>query len=430
MKNHFFIPKLALLFLLSFLLINCERNPDERITPENDGAYSITIQEAQDWYESRTSSARISGAETPFTDWRVAFSYQITKNHNVVVIPYLLYDAKNRKPIFRQLWIYKDKNKKNTGRIIEYLNDSRFPKQDGVSVKHFSGYMFMSDLNGKAIGGFVLKDSKPIGFLKPQTPNARVAGYECGEFDNCKLYVWEKVNADGTRTYIGCSMGCYTDYGCFWAGNTGMSDNPNTEYQGGGQGGGDSGGGTYIPYPVNPPAGGEHDYKFGYKSTKCAGYKEMYDISKKASNSYKEVAGFLTTSGEVIILPTVNNEYDKAVWATEYKDQLGNTILTVEASNGFWIITTFDFSDPNTTKKTSYTAAAMVHTHACDPNYDYMIPSSKLNSSADADIQTAVMFSSVQPSLKHFILTCNHTIEFSGNAPGNGVIQTTNDSCR
>jgi hypothetical protein len=106
-----------------------------------------------------------------------------------------------------------------------------------------------------------------------------------------------------------------------------------------------------------------------YVQNKCLGYKRMLDLQKQER---KEVAAFVTTDGQVFILPIGSNNTEiRSETSTKYFDNNGNVVFVVKqnASTGVWELRTFDYSlDPNFGTETFYQLAAHVHTHPSNGN--------------------------------------------------------------
>jgi hypothetical protein len=343
--------------------------------------------------------------------WEYAFEHTFKNNkseQNLIVVPISHIFEKDYKGL-KHLWIYKNRNGENTMRVVEYQFDDLKKNKDN-SLKKFTGVMMVKDFENNSIGGFVFKNNKIVGAISEPSKNnnlknGKVKGSSCGEVTNCS---WVTVGGGYDDSNYNTYWSCYTDYQCFWietfdAAYEG-SDSGNPWLPNYNEGGGGSSGNNFGEFETTN--GGP--YSYSYKYSECDGFSSMWN---RAFAESREMLGFITSNGHVIITPSAGYSMWEAAVENYYTNQNGNTILSFYAENGAWKVQLFS---PNGSLGI-YTITGIVHTHPFPgPGYETKV--------SPADFSVANTY----PTLNHYVIHSQRKIQFG---PGNNIIQVSGRSC-
>jgi hypothetical protein len=190
----------------------------------------------------------------------------------------------------------------------------------------------------------------------------------------------------------------------------GMCCNPFTGHctnGGGGNDGGNTGSGNSSPSDID-----RMDRRADVDNL-CNGLKRLWNNSFRNNNPVltKEMGGYLTSTGEIILLPSYNNTPTTTQFNTSSFDQQGREIVYAYTQQGQAKVdvTIYDIFGRGVT--TTYTITATIHTHPyTDGSHDTYNPSIPDINNLASDT-----------SLKHYILAGNQLIEYNQG----GKINTT-----
>lgn len=252
--------KLSTAFVLLLLgLLSCEKS-FEPVTTLADSE-SISISEAKAWFEGIPKNARTAGEEiNSQVYWKLAFETKPDKKkeNSVVIVP-ISHGKKGRAYGYKQLWIYKGKDKQNAMRVVEFVDDKDIPREElgKYSFKNFTGAMVVRNWDDEILGAFRWKEGKKATVLKLESvtvdgkqqnlkssKNGRITGCEFTMNTWGQYVTVNGVEIDRWTEYDG-------DWNCSWEDLYGWDQAPpgadGGYWSGGGGGGGDSGSvGTFV----------------------------------------------------------------------------------------------------------------------------------------------------------------------------------------
>jgi hypothetical protein len=137
------------------------------------------------------------------------------------------------------------------------------------------------------------------------------------------------------------------------------------QYSGGNSGGGGGGastasgnGASSMPTPFQGVVNNQTTPEM--VSTRCAAYKQMLATQAKEK---KEVAAFVMTSGEVLILPWGGNSHDISITGWIYMDGNNRIIWRIFVDNGVFKATYGDYSQGEIATFTTFYIKDHIHTH-------------------------------------------------------------------
>lgn len=413
--------KQNLLFVLLFLVgvISCKKDLDPVSIPKND---NITIDEAKSWFDDVMKSAKLSGNDVERqVYWKYAYESKMDKKKkNALVIVPISQVRRGKILGIQQLWVYKNKNKENTMRIVEFLYDTNIPKEQlgNYSFKNFTGAMLIREWNDDILGGIAYKNGNPVAGLmdigeiidgkkqpvkKPK--NGRASASDCFTIEKCYN---GSTYAMGNTYYWTV---CYDSLECIWN----FAYDQDQQPPGYGDGYGDSGGaatgstGDIITY-----------YKrLSVHNSPCDGFNQA--ISAQSAEN-KEMNGFITTDNKIIVMPNDKNSQKEVhyVLGEITYDLIGRPLINVTQINGVWNAIIYYYSGSNylaSTSQASYDIKAFFHTHPIEPG------TIGWDQPSDNDKQSASNF----PELSHYIIHDNGIIKFNGNGETNRKNNWKND---
>ena len=283
--------------------------------------------------------------------------------------------------------VYKDKN---NNYIVEKLFIKNFDKSKPGNK--FTGFHSYEDLGGKLKRGFLYKDGKLERYYDNNLNKFKTTDCQSGVII-VTYYTSGCYDGDCTPFRV-----THVDYFYYNVCNDGGP----AEVQGlplddpGGGGGGNGGGVIYAATPLN----------YEIINDICSGYYRMWD---RQATEGKEILGFLTTAGKLIIPPSFENTSNSAVVSNYYSGTYNNRSMQFysDASG-----THVQLNNPNVVISTTgypvnyyetYDVVGIVHSH----------PVNGLSSPSPADISLANSYS----GLNHYILTGESLIQY--NSSGN-----------
>lgn len=378
--------------------------------------------EARSWFEDsflKQANAK-TAADEAFSvrepKWKYAFNYKVSAKQQVVVVP-LAHFKRGRESGVKEMWVYKNEKGQNTLRVVEYLYATTQQQGKGFDKRNYSGLFLVKDWNDNFIGGYVVEKNKlksvvsEFGYGKPKPKSGRTSVFECSAVHSCTVeYVPPSSSlgvggayTDGTSNQGYYYHSCQTSYNCVWHFSF-ESDNPALE-----------GDGSYSP-PYDgsvEPDPKDPNYRWEKIDNTCQGLTRMIVLQDSLGNLpnsslHKEVNGVITTTGKVIIFPTIGNSEFGAHWDEEYKTPNGDLILTYKDSdrNITPIISKVRIYKKDGTYE-EYQVSTMVHTHP-DGHQNSNIPSIA-NSNGEGDLLVAHWYR----HLNHILLGSSKLVRFN-----------------
>lgn len=170
------------------------------------------------------------------------------------------------------------------------------------------------------------------------------------------------------------------------------------------------------PTPINPqPILPPHSFnrydrpekRFEVYENRCTGLKNMWEYSFRSNDIFttKEMNGFITTNGSVIILPSMNNDYENCIFKGSYSDAQGREIVYVYRQQGVVKVSLTSYSIDGNPTTVTYDVSATVHTH---PYTDTLVHDT-YNPSPNDRKSIATGYS----DLKNFLLTPDKIVEYN-----------------
>lgn len=341
--------KQNLLFLLLFLIgvISCKKDWEPVSIPKNE---DITIQGAKSWFDDVMKSAKLSGDDIERqVFWKYAYESKMDKNkkNTVVIVP--ITQVRRGKIVsgLQQLWVYKNKNKETTMRIVEFLYDTNIPREQlgNYSFKNFTGAMLIREWNDDILGGIAYENGKPVAGLMDigeiidgkkqpvkKTKNGRASATYCFTVEQC--YNGSTYAMGGTYYWTVC----YNSLDCIWS----FAYDQNQEPPSDSSGYGDSSGGSAI--------GSEglitYFKRFSEHNSPCDGFNQA--LAAQAAEG-KEMLGFITADNKIIVMPNDPNEPHKfryTLGSVSY-DIIKRPIVATYEESGGWGITVYYYEGPN-----------------------------------------------------------------------------------
>ena len=158
----------------------------------------------------------------------------------------------------------------------------------------------------------------------------------------------------------------------------------------------------------------------------CAGLKAMWDYSYRWNDPFatKELNGFITTNGKVIILPSYDNSPSNCSWKGSYADEQGREIVRVTTDNGLTYVITKNYNSDGTLSSNEYIAASTIHTHPFS-GPDVLHPGTVWDTYNPGPNDIGFVNSPDNSNLNHFILTNEKIIQYNSS----GVLNTTPNTC-
>lgn len=341
---------------------------------------------------------------TPLWDLAV-----VAKNKKSVEVPYtingkLLMPSVSKTLKGRQRLLLTLNGSKVSVLIMQYIPYAKFAGNtkeiyaENFKSKKFTGKITLQKIDSEEKTVWVLdlgKVSKKLISRKTAKKNLRPTEWVCTYWEQeTDWYQWNSGTEEWyyTNTTIEYGEDCeyvddtppYDPYDCNNNSSWPWCDNGN------GGGGGDFGSttsdwGSDFTYSV-------HD--------QCGGFSGMW-LRQFAES--KEIVGFLTSSGQVIIAPSNGNTYDRGIVANAYDNENGNRILYLFQDNGTWKVELYNSSGVAGT----YDITGIVHTHP------YPIGATTINNfpSDPYDLGVAASY----PQLDHYILTTAGKIHYNQN---------------
>jgi len=386
MKKH-------IIFAISmlFLMVGCyDRQDESSLSPDSD----LSISEAELWFSKNyenTSSARLSSDKTIYKKayWKNAYEhfYETEKGQSKIIVVPLVFQKAGVASDYKHLWVYKNKKGENTARIIEYVHEND-NKEKFKSLKNFSGLMIVRNWDGDFLGGFNLKKDKIRSVIsdleygtfsqKPQkNKKARVGANVCGLYEHCVVSYTYVVGYENEGYW---HTDCITEYNCVWV-NVFDSD-PS------------AGGGFAPPAGAGNTNSDDYSFKFEVMDNECQAKGKMLQIQ---ANEGREVEGYITSKGLVVIAPTAENTFYTSGFTTQYKDANGTTILSfqkLEEDGKFYIMS------PAYSGNFKYEVVGTIHTHPAGNNQ---------NTPSPIDLAMAQDYG----NLDHYIINWSHIIKFN-----------------
>ncbi|MDF7821406.1 hypothetical protein P1X15_27530 [Runella sp. MFBS21] len=407
MKKYYYQKIITLLFLLG--VISCNKDLESVISvPKNE---NITIDEARLWFDDMMKSSRLIGNDIERqVFWKYAYESKMDKNKKSAVIIVPITQARRGKILgLQQLWVYKNKNKEITMRIVEFLYDTNISHEQlgNYSFKNFTGAMLIREWGDNILGGIAYENGKAVAGLM-----------DIGEIINGVKQLVKKPKNGRTSHYCYTTLSCYSgstsSYGsthywtvcstglsCIWNYGFDQDQEPPAESSGysdnsGGSAIGSEGVITYFK-------------RFSEHTTPCDGFNQA--LAAQAAEN-KEMLGFITTDNKIIIMPNdANNQHDFTYTLGSISYDINNRpIVSTYPKDGGWGILVYYYQGPNTNSHVQheYVIKGIFHTHPQEPNTDYDEPSSGPNK----DYDTA----SHVPELAHYIVHANGLIKYNGTS--------------
>lgn len=400
MQKLFSVRILTLLVLLG--LASCEKNTEPLLVAEKE---DMTISEAKEWFEGVSKNARTTGEEMySQVYWKLAFEAKPEKEKkNTVVIVPISHGKKGRAYGYKQLWIYKNKEKKNAMRVVEFVYDKDIPRKDlgKYSFKNFTGAMIVRNWEDDVLGAFRFIDGKKASILqlesitvdgklvyKKSGKNGRMAG--CWYYEGSGWYV--TVNGVEIYRYYEQPAG----WQCSWEDLYGWDQAPpgdgDSYWSGGGSGGGD-------PYNITGFSPGQKPLAEYSAQQRCNGLQNMWNAG--IQNNSSETYGVITIDGSLLF--------------TQIGGQTGGQIDGIYEQDGSVYYFYPKTGNPTPTYLGTITAhpvyyfvpiSATVHTHTpCTNDGTDGIS----NRAGDDDFPFAARFFQI----KHYVIGCSAVAEFN-----------------
>ena len=412
----FIIKKQSLLLALLFLIgvISCKKDLEPVSIPKND---NITIEEAKSWFDNIMKSAKLNGNDIKRQlYWQYAYESKMDKKkkNNLIIVP-ISQARRGQIAGIQQLWIYKNKNKENTMRIVEFLYDAKIPREQlgNYSFNNFTGGMLIRDWNDDILGGIAYENGKPVGGLmdigeivdgkkRPITnpKNGRTGAYDCFTAERCYQ---GSTYAMGSTYYWTV---CYNSLECIW--NFAYNQDQEPPSDSSGYGDSSNSGGSPIG---NSGEIITYFKRFSVHNNPCDGFNQA--LAAQAAEG-KEMLGFITTDNNIIVMPNDRNEPHNVYYTIGEitYDIIGRPIVNVQEQNGVYNAIVYYYQGPNTNShaSASYDIKAMFHTHPQEAGYDWDNPSDS-NAGPNNDLANAAAF----PNTSHYIVHSTGLVKFNGN---------------
>jgi hypothetical protein len=356
-----------------------EGNPsDTELTDDN-----LTVENARNWFTKSTASSKSVAEISLF--WDDAFESKLPFDKKVIIVPMMV---ESTLPMYRQLWIYINKDKKTTTRIVDVINEDLIgidrKKITKLNDKKVNGMMLLRDMDKKFITGFVLKNSQikgvitEWGLLKNGRSEAS-SGLVCSSSVSCYFSTASIVGHPEYGSYTQV-IDCISLTTCQWQEATLLPF--------------DSGGGglpldffstnpALVPTFVNGPC----------------------DLLTYQAQNNKEIIGLKLSDGRTLMLPFGSNNSGLSNTENFYNYPIGQRKVIIYIENGTTKIDIFTRDIfGNTIPQGTYAVLEHIHTH---PN------GSNQNIASSYDISFATSSNIIGPDVKKYIYNSNGKVEYN-----------------